>query len=664
MRLATFLTVAFLATATAAELPVRQVILYKHGVGFFERAGELKPGEDARLDFKPSEMDDVLKSLTIQTPGGGRITGVRYDSSEPLAQRLQSFPFRLGEAQPLSAFLDTLKGARVEVRVGPETITGAIVGGRQTAATGQQPEKELLTLLMDSGDLRTLDLSSATNLRLHDPGLQGQLKDYLSAVSGARSRDKRSVYVESAKSGQRQMIASYVIPTPVWKSSYRLIFGEGGAATLEGWAIVDNVTGEDWADVRLSVVSGRPISFLSRLYEPRYLPRPKGQLPEERAQAPVVHAGVIGGVTAEPLVEKAFVDNRRQRMMVAELEAPAAPAPAFARADAASSVVSTAEGRELGELFEYNFATPVTVRKGESAMLPFLQQKVAARRLLIYADPRSQYPLNAAEITNDTGKALDGGPVTVFDGASYTGEALMETLKATDKRVISYAVDLGTRITTEFGSNSNMIREIHFRRGVLTTRQAAQETRTYTIRNVDQKPKTLVLEQAVRPGYELVNRKPSETTATAYRFEIKLAPGAVEKFPVVEERLIDNSYAISSMTPDVLASYVQNKALSEAGRLQLQKILQQKRLVADADGTATRTAQEINDLTSDQSRLRQNIESLNRVAGQQEQVQQYARQLAAQETQLAGLRDRLAELRKKKAALESELNSLIEKMEF
>jgi myosin heavy subunit len=297
-------------------------------------------------------------------------------------------------------------------------------------------------------------------------------------------------------------------------------------------------------------------------------------------------------------------------------------------------------------------------------MLPFLQQKIAARKLLIYADQSSQNPMNAAEITNDTGKTLDGGPITVFDAGAYGGEALMETLKASDKRLISYATDLGTRITTQFDSGSEVVREIHFRRGVLTTRQAIQETRTYTIRNADQKAKTLIVEHRARPGYKLINLKPAETTATAYRFEIKLAAGAVEKLPVAEERVFDNSFAITNLTPDVLMSYVQNKALSEAARAQLEKIAQQKRLFAETDGAMNRTQQESNELSQDQNRLRQNIESLNRVSGQQEQVQQYARQLASQETQLAGLRDRLAELRKKKAALESELNSLIEKMEF
>jgi hypothetical protein len=656
------LPAAFLATALGADLPVRGVVLYKHGVGYFERAGELRAGEAARLNFKPSEMNDVLKSLTIEERNGGMISGVRYDSSEPLTKKLSEFPFRLGERQPLSALLDSVKGARVEVRFGPETIRGAIVSGRLAAAGEQRPEKEQLTLLLDSGDLRTLDLSGAANIRFQDPELQSQLRDYLAALTGARSREKRSVYIDSSDVKRRHIVAGYVIPTPVWKSSYRLIFGNTGDPTLEGWAIVDNVTGEDWTNVRLSLVSGRPISFISKLYEPRYLRRPTAELPEERPKGPTIHAGALEEQKREREVRDVRKQVAMRAMVAAEMVAPS-PAPSE-RAQIASSIVSAAQSRELGELFEYNFPTAVTVRKSESAMLPFLQQKIGAHKLLIYADQASQHPMNAVEIMNNTGKTLDGGPVTVFDANAYAGEALMETLKTSDRRLISYAVDLGTRITTRFDSGREMIREVHFRRGVLTTRKALQQTRTYTIRNVDQKPKTLIVEHPARPDYKLVNRKADETTASAYRFEVKLASGATEKLPVVEEKVYETSLAVTNLTPDVLASYVQNKELSDDARKQLESILQQKRLIAETDRALGLTQQEFKDLSQDQQRLRQNISSLNRVSGQQEQVQKYARQLAIQETQLAALRDRLAELRKKKAALESELNSLIEKMEF
>ena len=186
-----------IVAATAAELPVKQVVLYKHGVGYFERAGDLRAGESARLDFKSSEMNDVLKSLTISEAGGGKVAGVRYDSSDPLSKRLAEYPFKVGERSSLAAFLDQLKGARIEAKVGGESITGAIVSGRTVEAYDKNPARELVVLLADSGALQTIDLSAASSVKLQDPALQQALKDYLMALANSRSMDQRSVYIDS-----------------------------------------------------------------------------------------------------------------------------------------------------------------------------------------------------------------------------------------------------------------------------------------------------------------------------------------------------------------------------------------------------------------------------------------------------------------------------------
>ncbi len=653
---------AFLAgSVVAADLPVKEVVLYKNGLGYFVRAGGLAPGESARLDFKAADMNDVLKSLTVVEEGGGRITGLRYDSSEPLARKLSEFPFQLGPGQPLTALLDQLKGARIELTLGPDKAAGTILGARETEGREKQPAREQLTLVLDSGELRSYDLGAVTGMRFTDPALQLQLKDYLGSLVVGRSKEKRSVYIDSTDAKARRVSATYVVPTPVWKSSYRLVFLDKAGPTLEGWAIVDNTTGEDWTKVRLALVSGRPVSFISRLYEPRYVQRQVSELPEEQAAAPEIHEGVIA-------------------MRKADAPPPPPPPPAAPRAlserasfkDTISfeaeptrltSSITGAQARELGELFEYSFSAPVTVRKDESAMLPFLQQSVKARKLLIYSG-HEQNPRNAAEITNSTGKTLDGGPITVYDGNAYAGEALVETVKAGDKRLISYAEDLGTRITTKLDSGRQTIREVHVRRGLITTRWVARETTMYTIRNVDQKAKMLVIEHPIRPQHKLLTLKPAETTSSAWRFEVKLAPGASETFPVAEERVYHTSMMLVNVTPDFLASYVQNTSLDDAGRKLLARIVEQKRLIAANDTEIGRTEQQLNEIVRDEERVRQNIESLNRVSGQQDLVQKYARQLETQETQIAGLRDRLSESRRKKTQLSEELNSQIEKLEF
>jgi hypothetical protein len=648
---------------SGADLPVRQVILYKHGVGYFERSGRLAAGESARLDFKAPEMNDVLKSLTIEEKGGGKIAGLRYDSSEPLEEKLAEFPFKLGDRQPFSAVLDQLKGARAELRLGAETVAGLIVGGRTIPGDEKRLQVEQLTLLLDSGEMRTLDLGAVAGIKFSDPKLQLQFKDYLAALVNARSKERRSVYLDSTDSKAREVFASYMIPAPVWKSSYRLIFDRAPQPTLEGWAIVDNTTGEDWTDVQLSLVSGRPISFITELYEPKYVERPTAELPDEAGARPVIHEAAVAAMAPPPPPPAQAAPapaprmNRFERME--QFEKSAAPQQVMA-----STVGEAAAARELGELFEYRLPNKVTVRKSESAMLPFLQQKIEARKLLIYADHSSQHPTNAAELSNSTGKTLDGGPVTIFDGGAYGGEALMETLKSGDKRLISYAVDLGTRITTLFDSKAALVREIHLRRGILTTRVSSAETRTYTIKNVDQKAKTLIIEHPARQGYTLLDRKPAERTANAYRFEIKLAPAVEEKFAVNEERVYDSSTQVASLTPDILASYIQNRTLSDASRKQLESIATLKRQIAATDSEARRAESDVASIARDQERIRQNIGSLNQVSGQQQQVQTYARQLASQEARIAALHDTIAEQQKKKAALEVEMNALIEKIEF
>jgi len=670
------LTAISMSAMLAADLPIREVVLYKSGVGYFERAGTLRAGESARLEFKAGDMNDVLKSLTISDKSGSKVSGLRYDSSEPLEQKLAEFPFKIDGQASLAAFLDQMKGARVEMKYGAETIAGTIVSARLAAVEDKKPEREQIVLLTDSGDLRTLDLAAASAIRLSDPKLQLQLKDYLLAMNQARSRDKRSVYIDSTDAKERQIAAAYMTPAPVWKSSYRLIFNDKTEPTLEGWAIIDNTSGEDWTNVLLSVVSGRPVSFISRLYEPKYVARQTVELPDDQAAGPVVYNGALDDLRAvAPPPPPAAPMPMQARSMAKTAGRPGGVVGGYVqnglrdeeqnqKYDVNSTVAVNVASADLGELFEYRFASPITVKKDESAMLPFLQQKIGSRKLLIYSENYGEHPMSAAELTNSTGKTLDGGPITVFDANSYGGEALMTTLKAGDKRLISYAVDLGTRVTTKFDTTRNLVREIHVNRGLLTARSAMQETRTYTIRNVDQKAKTLIIEHGQRPEYKLLDQKPAETTTNAYRFEVKLGPDSTIRFPVSEERVYDTTTAVSSLTPDVLLTYVQNKAISDAGRRALQQIIDQKRQIADLDNQVRQLDSDINSLVSDQNRIRQNIQSLNQVSGQQDQVQRYARQLAGQETQLASMRDKQSDLRKQRAAAQTSLDSMIEKLDF
>jgi hypothetical protein len=665
----------FAVSIPAAELPVRTVVLYKHGVGYFERTGTLGPGESARLDFKAEEMNDVLKSLTVNEQGGN-VTGLRYDSSIPLSQKLTEFPFEVENGSPLSAVLDQFKGSRLEMEFGAQKVSGAVVSARVIAGDKDRAEREQLTLLLDSGELRNVDLGAATAIRFTDARLQLQFKDYLAALSGARSKDRRSVYIDSSDAKSREVRASYITPLPAWKSSYRLSFeGANGEPTLEGWAIVDNTTGEDWTNVKLSLVSGKPISFISQLYAPKFITRLGAELAEDNPVAPTVYTGAqaakapppppaaaprrIGGIGGGGGVAGGYLSDSLQ------VQASAGMQGQQGQSSSVGSVVSSNSATEIADLFQYNITAPVTVKKDESAMMPFLQQKISARKLIIYSDSSKPNPFSAAELTNNTGKTLDGGPITVYDAGAYAGEALVETIKNADKRFISYGVDLGTRIATSLNSRDEGVREVHVHNGLLISKTAQLEKKTFAVRNVDPRAKTLIIEYPVRSGYDLIDTpKPVETARDVYRFEIKVPAGGSLDFPVSAERVYDTRISVSSLNPNDILVYVRNKNVSDTARRQLQQIADMKTQITNVDTEKRSATDEVNNVTRDEERNRQNIASLSTVSGQQQVVQDYARRLTDQETQIAKLRDQAGALDQQRVRLQTELNSLIEKLDF
>jgi hypothetical protein len=330
-----------------------------------------------------------------------------------------------------------------------------------------------------------------------------------------------------------------------------------------------------------------------------------------------------------------------------------------------SSIAPAGAATEIADLFEYSIATPVTVKKNESAMLPFLQQKISARKLIIFSDSSNTNPLSAAGLTNNTGRTLDGGPITVYDAGAYAGEALVETVKNGDKRFISYGVDLGTRIITNLNSHSDNVRELHVHDGMLVTRSALIQKKTYSILNVDARAKTLIIEYPVRQGWKLIDTaQPMEIAHDVYRFEIKVPANGSLDFPVTAENVYDQQTSVSALTPDSLLVYIRNKAVSDGARRQLQAIADLKTKIAANDAEKHRIDGDVTNLTRDEDRNRQNIASLSSVSGQQQIVQDYARKLADQENQIAKLRDRQGQLDTERGALQQQLDSAIEKLQF
>ena len=278
------------AAETASVIPVKRVVLYKNGVGYFEHLGSARDNQDVTVSFTSGQLDDVLKSLTVLDLNGGRITGVGYGSSAPAEKQIQGLRLSLGEKPSLSEFLGALRGARLEVKSGPTALTGRLLSvDRKTRISGGTTlEIDYLSLLADDGEIRTTELTPAFSVRLLDPGLASRLGSFLDIAAAEREPDIRRVTISTEGSGERSIFVSYISETPVWKSTYRIMLSSkaGQSPLLQGWAIVDNVVGQDWDKVELSLVAGAPQSFIQALSQPYYTRRPVIGLPESMNASP------------------------------------------------------------------------------------------------------------------------------------------------------------------------------------------------------------------------------------------------------------------------------------------------------------------------------------------------------------------------------------------
>jgi len=276
-------------------LPVKRVVLYKTGVGYFEHLGVVRGNQDVTIPFTSGQLNDVLKSLTVLDLNGGRIAGVEYGSAAPLERQLGDLRLPVGEKATLTDFLGALRGARLEIHSGASVFTGRLlsVERKTRMGTGATLEVDYLSLLADNGEIRTAELTPGFSVRLLDRGLTGKMDRFLDAVSAGREADVRRMVVSTAGSGERSLFVSFVSEVPVWKTTYRIVLGAQAKPLLQGWAIVDNTVGEDWDNVQLSLVAGAPHSFIENLSQPYYSRRPVVPVPETVLVTPQTYEATL-----------------------------------------------------------------------------------------------------------------------------------------------------------------------------------------------------------------------------------------------------------------------------------------------------------------------------------------------------------------------------------
>ena len=694
--------------AATTQLPVTRVSLYKNGVGFFEHSGHVTGNQSITIDFTSAQLNDVLQSLTAIDLNGGRISGAGYNSTTPLEQQLKALPLALSEDPTSSDLYNAIRGARVEVRSGGASITGRLLNIEivTTPATDNHPatEKRLLTVISESGSVRTLELTSTTDVRLLDPALQTDVNRYLQLLANNRSQGLRHLTLQDNGTGTRDLHVSYISEVPIWKSTYRILFTDKNdpakkdptkpastnkqTATLQGWAVVDNTVGTDWVNVQLSLIAGAPQSFIQPLSQPIYSRRPEIPIAQEAQLTPQTHdsgdemtapqpimaakaqsfgmgsgsglgAGVGGntGGGARHVGGGGSIGSVNQSVVLNS----AAPMIAYETA-AAESLVPQTTTNAFDDYFAYNLTDPVTIRKNESALVPILQTKIDSERVTLWS-PSQPTPLRALWITNTSNLTLDRGSFSIVENGNFGGEGLLDPIHPNERRLLSYAADQAVRVTADYNHNTHHVDRISISKGVLRETTLDVSEVEYLVHNAAPDARTIIIEHAARPGWTIdSDPAPVESTPAIHRFRVEAAPNQTVRLHIGERHPGTTIYRLTNTSDDQLALILRNANASPALIQQLEPVFAAKRTLTDLDRQIKAKQAAINSITDDQKRLRENMSALKGSTEERALTTRYTNELNQQEDKLASLHKDLDTLNQQHQAATEDLSNKIESL--
>jgi hypothetical protein len=682
--------------ASATRLPVTRVLLYKNGVGFFEHSGSVHGNERVAIDFTSAQLNDVLQSLTAIDLNGGHIAGAEYSSTTPLEQQLKTLSLGLGADPSTDEFYRAIRGARVEVRTGTFTVTGRLldVEYRSVKADDDEKpslpvmEKRYITVVSDAGAAQTIELNSKTQVQLLDSELHQDVTRYLQLLASTHAQGLRHLTLEADGSGTRQIRLSYIGEVPVWKATYRILFGDeakpdgaADSATMQGWAVVDNTTGSDWNNVQLSLVAGAPQSFIQPISQPYYSRRPEIGLPEEAQLTPQTHesgdeesapqpaaGGVVGGMlggVGQGTGGGAYHVSAGDRMVAqssAAVSVNAAPMLSY-EDSAARSIAPDTKGSAFDDYFEYALSSPVTIRKNESALVPILQAKMDVQRVTLWS-PSQPTALRALWLKNTSNLTLDRGSFSIVEDGKFGGEGLLDPIHPSEKRLLSYAADQAVRVTVDYEHDTRKTQQIAVSKGVLTEKTLEIAEVEYLVHNAATEPRDVIVEQPMRQGWKLDSDPlPVETTSDAYRFNVMTKAGETVRLHIGERHTISQRYKLLEMNDQQIDYIVRSTGDEAELRQQLAPILDAKRKVADLDAQIAAATKSIEDITKDQQRLRENLTALKGSAEERALVRRYTDELNTQEDKINGLQKQQESLQEQRTTAEKDLSDKVQSLQ-
>jgi hypothetical protein len=638
-------------------LPLSKIVLYSSGMGYFQHDGAVNNRMQLDLRLHTNQINDMLKSLVVQDFGGGRISTVTYGSRDPVTKTLGSFGINLNGNPTLGQILTQVRGEPVEVTA-PNPIVGTLLGvEKKTESIGEGSqhriiEQEYVTLLTEEG-FRSLSLANVQRIKLTNPTLNAELHQALAALAANHDAQKKTVSITFDGAGSRQARVAYLTETPVWKTTYRLVLDEDKAPYLQGWAIVENQTQQDWRNVKLSLVSGRPISFTMDLYQPLYNPRPVVQ-PELYANLkPQTYSDALDELKAiaSPPARSDMKKERLLGKLAQGFAGGRTNAPAAASIAAEMEMGSLEEGvapmamaEDKGELFEYRIDQPVTLAKHTSALLPIIGQTLQGQKVSLYnQNVNAKHPLNGYRLKNTSALHLMQGPITLFDSGTYAGDARIEDLPPGQDRLISYALDLKTEVEPKLEGGTQELTTVSLKKGTMLISRRLIEDRTYLVRNRDTKAKTVLIEQPYRADWKLAEPKEStERTRDLYRFSIAVDPGKSATLRVKEALPIQESILLMDSGIDQIVYYQQAKEVSPKVKEALQRVVQLRSKLDDARAQRTRLDHRSAEITAEHARIRENMQ---RLPQNSDLYTRYVKKLDQQETELENLRKEIERLK-------------------
>ncbi len=600
----------------ATELPVNRVVYFISGVGYFEHGGTVRGDAEVRLRFSADQMNDILKSLVVLDSGGGEIATAGYPSREPLERALKNFGVDISDDPSPGELLGRLRGTEIIIET-PERLEGKILTvetrSEQVVPTRTLIEKEYLSLLTPEG-IRTVPMETISTLTLADEKLNTELGRALALLAENRDRDRKPFSIYFRGKGQREVRVGYIAETPIWKASFRLVFDEQEEKTalLQGWAIVENTGDADWEEVELSLISGRPISFIQDLYTPLYLSRPVVE-PELYSSLTPQHyeEGITSAprpVSGAPMLMKSALRSRAfsdDSMVMAEMEA---PAPML---DLMDSLPAGAVGSEVGELFSYRVERPVSLARGESALLPIINGPITAEKVSIYnAAVLARHPLNGVFLKNDTGTTIPAGPVTVYDQDSYGGDGQIGNLSPGAERFLSYAIDL--KLTVDSSQEySRTIDTAKISRGNLEIARKTRHHQTYRVKNSSDQERNLIIEHPRRKNRQLIEpARTLEETEDRYRFRVAATGATDTSFTVREEEVVRQTLALLPLDLGELIRYSENGEIPKKIRVSLAEAARKKNLLMQAERERKNLERQTDQVRGDQDHTRKNMEAV------------------------------------------------------